>query len=97
MKSNLFKNVLDWSLAIGVLLSIIFFVQFYNRTKSLRELNMTFQANLSQLQNSRQVLNMLLNETDQYNRARPDANLTRILQSLRPAAANTNPAAPAAK
>ncbi len=85
MKSNLLKNVLDWVLATGVLLSIIFFVQFYFRTKELRELNLTVQTQMAQLQNTRQILNLLVGETAEYSKAHPDANLTRILEGVKPA------------
>lgn len=92
MKSNLFKNILEWVIATGVLLSIIFFVQYFNRTKELRSL----QFQVGQVQQNRQILNMLLLETAEYNKQRPDANLTRLLESVKaPAAgnsANSNPA-----
>ncbi|MBC8095810.1 MAG: hypothetical protein H7Y43_08355 [Akkermansiaceae bacterium] len=87
MKSNLLKNVLDWVLATGVLLSLIFSAQFYFRTKELRTLNLTVQAQMAQFQNTRQILNLLASETAEYNKAHPDANLTRILEGVRPAAA----------
>lgn len=97
MKSNLLKNVLDWVLATGVLLSIIFFVQFYFRTKELRALNITVQTQMAQLQNTRQILTLLVNETAEYNKAHPDANLARILDSVKPAPAPAAATKPAGK
>jgi hypothetical protein len=87
MKSNLLKNVLDWVVATGVLLSIIFFVQFFFKTKELRQLDGTYRQQAAQLQQNRQVLTLLMNATLEYNKAHPDANLTRILESIKPAAA----------
>ncbi|HLP75408.1 MAG TPA: hypothetical protein VK327_00700 [Candidatus Paceibacterota bacterium] len=87
MKSNLLKNVLDWVLATGVLLSIIFFVQFYFRTKELRALNITVQTQMAKFQNTRQILQYLVTETEAYNKAHPDANLARILEGVKPAPA----------
>lgn len=90
MKSNLLKNVLEWVIATGVLLSIIFFVRYYFRTKELRQL----QFQVAQIQQSRQLLNMLVLETEAFNKQRPDANLSRILEAVRPPTASN--AAPAA-
>jgi hypothetical protein len=93
MKSNLLKNVLDWVLATGVILSIIFAVQFYFRTKDLRELDGVYRLQVAQFQQNRQVLGMLVNATAEYNKANPDANLKRILESFNPAPANVPAAA----
>lgn len=95
MKSNLMKNVLDWVLATGVLLSMIFAAQFYFRTKELRALNLTVQQQAAQYQQTQQIVNMLVNETFEYSKAHPDVNLTRILDSVKsaPTAATQKPAA----
>ena len=78
MKSNLLKNVLEWFIATGVVLSIIFFFQFYNYTKDLRNLQMQVGA----VQQTQQFVAALLRDTAEYNRRNPDANLTRILESV---------------
>ena len=96
MKSDLLKNVLDWVLATAVLLSIIFAIQFYFRTKELRRLSNTLQANMAQFQNTQQILNLVASESMEYNKAHPDAALTKILDAAfkpAPVPAATAPAA----
>jgi hypothetical protein len=89
MKSNLLKSVLEWVIATGALLSIIFFVQFYFRTKELR----TTQLQVARVQQSGQLLRMLVAETMEYSKANPDANLSRIMESVRAPGAPPNPTA----
>lgn len=79
MKSNTLKNVLEWVIATGVILSIIFFLQFYIRTKELRNL----QLQVAGVQQNQQTLNMLVRETVEYNNIHKDPNLTRILEAIR--------------
>lgn len=94
MKSNLMKNVLDWVLATGVLLSMIFAAQFYFRTKEQRSLSLIVQQQANQYQQTQQIVNMLMNETYEYSKTHPDVNLTRILDSVKAApAAAPKPAA----
>ncbi|HYG22243.1 MAG TPA: hypothetical protein VEH04_05615 [Verrucomicrobiae bacterium] len=89
MKSNMLKNVLEWFIATGVLLSIIFLIQFYFRTKELRNL----QVQVSAVQQTQQYLSMLIRDTVEYNRVHPDPNLGRILESISgPAQGNAAPA-----
>lgn len=92
MKNSLLRNVLDWVLATSVLLTVIFFVQFYFRTKESRSLSFTMQSEMQKYQNNHAVLNLLVGETVEYSKTHPDANLSRILESLKPVAA-TAPAA----
>ena len=87
MKNSLLRNVLDWVLATSVLLTVIFFVQFYFRTKESRSLNITMQTEMQKYQNNHAVLNLLVNETVEYSKTHPDANLSRIMDTLKPAAA----------
>ncbi|MGN6553562.1 MAG: hypothetical protein ACTHLW_07550 [Verrucomicrobiota bacterium] len=82
MKNNLLKNVLDWVLATSVLLSVVFFVQFYFRTKDFRTTQASLQLEMAKYQNNRQMLPLLINDTLEYNKAHPDVNLTRILESI---------------
>jgi hypothetical protein len=88
MKSSLLKNVLDWVLATSVLLSIVFSVQFYFRTKELRTMNATLQAEMQKYQNNNGILSALINDTIEYSKAHPDANLSRILESVKPVPAS---------
>ena len=84
MKSNLLKNVLDWVLATSVLLTVVFFVQFFFRTKELRTMNGTLQVEMQKYQNNHTILNALITDTIEYSRTHPDANLSRILESVKP-------------
>jgi uncharacterized membrane protein len=85
MKNNLLKNVLDWVLLTSVLLTVYFFVQFFFRTKELRTLNTTLQLEMQKYQNNHGILNLLINDTVEYSKTHPDANLARILESVKPA------------
>lgn len=97
MKNNLLRNVLDWALATSVLLTVIFFVQFYFRTKEYRTLSGTLQVEMQKYQNNHAVLNVLVTETIEYSKTHSDANLTKILDTLKPAAAPAPAPAAAAK
>ena len=92
MKNSLFRNVLDWVLATSVLLTIIFFVQFYFRTKESRSLSFTMQTEMQKYQNNHAVLNLLVGETVEYSKMHSDPNLARILETLKPAAVAPAPA-----
>jgi hypothetical protein len=86
MKSNLLKNVLDGVLFTSLVLSIIFFVKYFNQTRQSR----TLTGELARYQESRVNLNRLLNETWEYSKRNPD--MARLLESVNLArsAGNTN-------
>lgn len=88
MKSNTLRTVFEWALAMSLLLSVIFFIQFFMRTRQERGL----QAEMSQFQNSHMMLNMLQNDLNEYIKTHPD--LKTYLEA-RPAAAPAPAAKPA--
>ena len=97
MKNSLLRNVLDWVLATSVLLTVIFAVQFYFRTTEYRTLTGTLQAEVQKYQNNHALLNLLVSETVEYSKTHPDPNLTRSLESLKPATASAAATKPAGK
>jgi hypothetical protein len=89
MKSNLLKTVFDWVLVTSLLLSVLFFVQFFNRTRSLRTMQMSLQAELAQFQNTRTFLNMVVGDVMEYSKSHPD--IDPILESINAKPGKNNP------
>jgi hypothetical protein len=91
MKNNLFTTVLSWLLAVSVILSVVFCLQFVFHTRELRLL----QGEMSRYQNNHAVLNVLVNDVVEYSRR--DAAINPILESLGIPVGRTNAVAPASK
>lgn len=100
MKNNLLTTILTWVLATSLILSMVFCIQFFFKTRELRQ----HQGDMARYQNTRQFVNLLVNDTVEY--AKRDQGVAPILEvigikmtKVPPAAAGTAPATtkPAAK
>jgi hypothetical protein len=95
MKSNPLKTVLEWVLVTSLLVSIVCFVQFLNRSRTLR----TFQGEMVRYQSTHNMLNALLADCVEYSKRNPAINP--ILESVGvkqgPATPATSTAKPAGK
>lgn len=71
MKSNLTKTLLDWALATSVLLGVIFFAQYFVKSRAFRSESGPMQQELLRVQANRAVLNALLGESVEYSKKNP--------------------------
>ena len=93
MKNNPVRTVAEWVLIASVVLSVIFFVQFSNRSRTLRKLNTSLQKELGTYQNTHTVFNLLMTDALEYSKQHPD--IDPILESVGAKSART--AKPAGK
>lgn len=89
MKSNFLTTVLGWVLTAVLVLTVIFLVQYYFRTKEYRALAGQVQAQGMAYQKQQALLNMLGNDLNQYSKANPA-----IIPLLKSLTQRTNPPAP---
>ena len=88
MKNNALTTILNWMLATSVLVSVICFVRFFNRTRDIR----SYQRGVVAYQTTHTVLNMLIADTVEYSRRNPtNMAIAGILESV-----GYKPAQPAA-
>jgi hypothetical protein len=90
MKSNTLRTIFEWALAMSLLLSVIFFIQFFMRTRQER----SYQAEMSRFQNTHMMLNMVQNDLGEYAKTHPDL---KTFMEAKPAAPAPAPAAKPAK
>ena len=98
MKNNLLTTILNWILAAGLILSAVFAVQHFFRTRDLRTQSATLQQEMQRFPSNRALLNALVNEVVEFSKR--DQTILPVLETigLKPevaAGANTNK--PAAK
>ncbi|HET7625659.1 MAG TPA: hypothetical protein VFM25_10390 [Verrucomicrobiae bacterium] len=74
MNNTLTKNILDWILATSMVLAVVFFVQYFFRSRELRSTQSAMQANAAKYQNNHNAINLLLAETAKYAETHPDIN-----------------------
>jgi hypothetical protein len=91
MKSNVVRTLLDWALMASLVLSIVFLIQFFQRTRELRNLQGTLAVEAQKRQLNLALLNALATEASRYSER--DPGMKQLLESIRPAsaAATTNP------
>jgi hypothetical protein len=80
MKSNLFTTILNWVLVTSLVLSIVFCVQFFFRTRELRSQTALFQQEMARLQNNRSLLSALANEVMEYSKR--DQGVIPVLETI---------------
>lgn len=80
MKSDTTTTVLNFVLAVMVILGVVFALLAMSRTRELRQL--TLNATIAN--NNIQRAQLLANDTAAYNVAAKSPELTRILQSVQP-------------
>lgn len=84
MKSNTLRTIFEWALAMSLLLSIVFFVQFLMRTRQVRG----YQLEMSRYQNNHVMLNMIQNDLSEYAKTHPDFKTFMEAKPAAPAAAS---------
>jgi hypothetical protein len=89
MKSNSVTAILQGVLAFSLLLSVIFFFQFYFKTRNARML----QTQIVQYQQTRARLNQLIAETLEYSKRNPDIDRILIPAGIKTPPASGKPAA----
>ena len=93
MKSNPLRTLLEWALIASLLLSVWYFIRFFNQSREARGLQPQLQQAMIQLQNNRVLMGNLIVNCDEYAKTHPD--MSRLLEVLRaPAAPAATPAAP---
>ena len=80
MKSNFLSTVLGWVLTAALILTVIFMVQYYFRTKELRALGGQVQAQTLAYQRQQYLIRSLSNDLNQYSKTNPA--IVPLLQSL---------------
>jgi hypothetical protein len=90
MKNDISSTMLNFVLAVLVILGVVFTISNILHQRSLRELQPELQNRAQIWQVNSQRMQMLVNDALAYNAKSPNADLTRLLQSA------TQPA-PAAK
>jgi len=93
MKSNPLRTALEWVLIMSLLLSLWFFIRFFNQSRQARALQPQLQQAVFQTQNNRSALGGLLANCEEYAKTHPDLN--RVLESFKTTPAPA--AAPAAR
>jgi hypothetical protein len=76
MKNNLLTTVLTWVLATSLVLSMVFVVQFFFKTRELRR----HQGEMARAQNTRAFANLLVSDTLEY--AKRDQGIAPILEVI---------------
>jgi len=97
MKNNLLTVALTWVLAISLIASVFFCIQFYFQTKRLRTDSARLQQEMARFQNNRSLIGYLINDVAEYGKTHP--GIDPILESVGLKMNRTNSAAakPAAK
>jgi hypothetical protein len=70
MKNDALTTVLNWILAVSLVLSAVYCLQFFFRTRELRSL----QSQKARYDATHAGLNLLVNETIEYSKRNPDIN-----------------------
>jgi hypothetical protein len=81
MKCNPLRMVLEWALIMSLLLSLYFFIRFFDDSREIRKLTPQFQQSMAVMQNNRVMMSNLIITCDEYARNNPD--FKRVLESLR--------------
>ena len=89
MKSNSLTAVLQGALAFSLLLSVIFFIQFYFKSHEIR----TLQGQIILYQQNRARVNQLIAETIEYSKRNPEMAALLASAGIKPNSAPTKPAA----
>lgn len=74
MNNTLTKNILDWILATSMVLAVVFFIQYFFRSREFRSVQSAMQTNAAKYQNNHNIINLLLAETAKYAETHPDIN-----------------------
>jgi hypothetical protein len=91
MKCNVLKTALEWLLITSLVVSVVCFIQFLNRTRTLRN----FQAELVKSQTMQNFVNSVAADCVKYSEHNPAINP--LLESFGIKQGPGNPGAPAAK
>jgi hypothetical protein len=96
MKSNVTRTVLEAVLITSLLLSVWFFIRFFNQSHEARGFSTQIQQAVFQSQNNARMFNLLVADCQEYGKTHSD--MARLLESLKssPPAASTERTAPAA-
>ena len=95
MKNNPVRTVAEWVLLASVVASVISFVMFSNRSRMLRGMSATSQAEWAKFQNSRSIINNLVIEAVEYSKTHPD--IDPVLESIGVKAPRNTPVRPGGK
>ena len=76
MKNNLFTTILSWVLVTSLVLSVVFSIQFFFRTREMRML----QGEMARYQNTRAYVNMLVNDILEYYKT--DPGIAPVLETI---------------
>ena len=89
MKTNGTTTIINWALAVAVVALAIFAVQYFFKTREVRNL----QSKIVEYQNKQQFLNNLIAECVEYSKR--NAAIDPILEAnnIKPKAAGTKPSA----
>jgi hypothetical protein len=89
MKNNGTTTILNWALAISVVALAVFAVQYFFKTREVRNL----QSKIVEYQNKQQFLNSLIADCMEYSKRNPAIDPILEANNLKPKAAGTKPAA----
>ena len=88
MKTNGTSTIINWALAVAVVALAIFAVQYFFKTREVRNL----QSKIVEYQNKQQFLNNLIAECVEYSKRNPAIDPILEANNIKPKAAGTKPA-----
>lgn len=89
MKNNGTTTILNWALAIAVIALAVFAMQYFFKTREVRNL----QSKIVEYQNKQQFLNSLIADCMEYSKRNPAIDPILEANNLKPKAAGTKPTA----
>lgn len=89
MKKNGTTKILNWALAIAVVLLAVSAVQYFFKTREVRNL----QSKIVEYQNKQQFLNNLIAECVEYSKRNPAIDPILEANNIKPKSTGTKPAA----
>ena len=89
MKNNGTTTILNWALAVVVVLLAVFTMQYFFKTREARNL----QSRIVEYQNKQQFLNNLIADCMEYSKHNPAIDPILEANNIKPKTAGTKPAA----
>lgn len=89
MKNNGTTTIMNWALAVVVVLLAVFAVQYFFKTREVRNL----QSRIVEYQNKQQFLNNLIADCMEYSKRNPAIDPILEANNIKPKAAGTKPTA----
>ena len=90
MKSNSLTTILNWALAASAILSIVFFIQYFFRTRELRTLQPQVQMEVAKYNNAQVFVKLLSDDLTEY--SKHDPGILPLLKSVSAKPAQTGEA-----